>query len=133
MKEAAKTAVFWAPNMSIGIHWLLHILPHFSHLTEMDFQIEEIQHKEKKDNPSGTALLLFDNLKKVVASLPPPLFIRGGGVFGVHKIMALGQDEVIEITHSALNRKVFAVGALRVAQWIRNKKPGFYSMADVFK
>jgi 4-hydroxy-tetrahydrodipicolinate reductase len=69
----------------------------------------------------------------VEKQVPSPLSIRGGGVFGDHSILALSDSEVIEIKHRALNRNVFAKGALIAAHWILDKGPGLYSMEDVLQ
>ncbi len=127
-----KTAVLWAPNMSLGVAVLSKALGVFTKLKGFDFQIEEFHHKHKKDKPSGTALFLQKKLDEVVGQKnPEPLAIRGGGIFGVHKVYALSDCETIEFTHSALNRTVFAQGALTAARWIVGKKPGNYAMRDV--
>lgn len=131
-KCSKKIPVFWAPNMSLGIHWIASVLQRMAPLSEMDLQITEIHHKFKKDKPSGTALFLQNQLEPAVGrALAKPISIRGGGVFGVHQILGLGEFETIKITHEALDRKVFGAGALKVAKWIRNKSPGYYSMQDV--
>lgn len=127
-----KTAVLWAPNMSLGVAVLSEALSVFAKLKGFDFQIEEFHHKHKKDKPSGTALFLQKKLDEVVGQKnPEPLAIRGGGIYGVHKVHAMSDCETLEFTHSALNRTVFAQGALTAARWIVGKKPGSYAMRDV--
>ena len=124
--------VFWAPNMSIGVAVLGRMLRQFSHLRNADFQIEEIHHNKKKDSPSGTALMLQEKLKASVGkSIPEPIAIRGGGVFGIHRVFCLGEEETITIEHLAMNRRVFAKGALQAAKWVMNQPPGFYSMDEL--
>lgn len=134
-KKAKKSAVFWAPNMSIGIAIVMQMLESLKNLSDFDFQIDEAHHKHKKDSPSGTAILLQNKLQEVVGKkkLPKPLSTRGGGVYGVHRIQALSDEEVISIEHTALNRQVFAKGALWAALKIKNLKPGFYEMKDLLK
>ncbi|MGL4946386.1 MAG: dihydrodipicolinate reductase C-terminal domain-containing protein [Cetobacterium sp.] len=36
------------------------------------------------------------------------------------------------ITHKALSKKIFAVGALKCAEILKNKKSGLYTMEDMF-
>lgn len=130
---AKKIPVLWASNMSIGVAVLNRALEAFSAISDFDFQIEEIHHIHKKDKPSGTAITLQKNLEKVVKrNLPHPLSIRGGGVFGVHKIFAMSAEEVVTFEHTALNRGVFAKGAVKAAMWLAGKKPGLYSIEDCF-
>jgi len=57
--------------------------------------------------------------------------IRGGNIIGEHKIIFAGSSETIEISHTATDRSLFAMGALEAAQWLVDQKPGLYSMNDV--
>ena len=57
--------------------------------------------------------------------------LRGGSVTGDHSVIFAGPMERIELTHRAEDRTMFAQGAVKAALWARDKKPGFYSMADV--
>lgn len=132
---AKKSPVFWAPNMSVGVALVARMLDAFKLFDQFDFQIDETHHQHKKDKPSGTALFLQERLQSVVGhkKLPEPLSTRGGGVFGVHRIQALSDEEVISIEHTALNRRVFAKGALWAAQKIVTYKSGYFQMKDFFK
>ncbi|QDK36141.1 4-hydroxy-tetrahydrodipicolinate reductase [Bdellovibrio sp. NC01] len=131
-KYGKQIPLLWASNMSMGVVVLNEALKVFSAISNFDYQIEEIHHNRKKDKPSGTAITLQENLEKAVGrELPEPLAIRGGGVFGVHKIFAMSDEEVITFEHSALNRTVFAKGAVRAAVWLAKQKPGQYQIRDV--
>ncbi len=63
--------------------------------------------------------------------VPEPVSIRGGGIFGIHKVFAMSEDEVITLEHNALNRNVFAKGAVKAAKWLWEKKSGQYHMRDI--
>lgn len=129
-----KIPVLWSPNMSLGIAVVKRALASMAYFPHADFQIEELHHNRKKDNPSGTAVDLNAHLERVVKrALPKPLGIRGGGIFGVHKVWAMTDEEVILIEHQALNRTVFARGALIAAAWIVKQKPGLYSIDHVLE
>ncbi len=132
LKSAAqKIPVLWSSNMSMGVAVLNEALKVFSALKGFDFQIEEIHHKHKKDRPSGTAVTLQKNLEKAIGKkAPEPLSIRGGGVFGVHKIFAISDEETITFEHTALNRAVFAKGAVTAGLWLLKKKKGYYTISD---
>jgi 4-hydroxy-tetrahydrodipicolinate reductase len=134
-KAARKIPVLWASNMSLGIHLLLDLLPTFTRVKELfDFQIVEIHHRRKVDAPSGTAKTLQSQLVEAVdRTVSEPVSIRGGGVFGVHKVLALGEEEVLTIEHQALNRTVFARGALLAAKFCARRRKGLYSMSDVLR
>ncbi|GAB1475311.1 4-hydroxy-tetrahydrodipicolinate reductase [Bacillota bacterium] len=131
IQEAAKhIPVFQSPNMSVGIHALCKALPSIvSALGEgFDAGIFEVHHKYKKDVPSGTAYLLKNCLDQNCRGVSA---LRIGSMPGEHRIIFAGQDEVLELTHTAYSRKIFALGALRAAAFIADKAPGLYSMDDL--
>ena len=59
--------------------------------------------------------------------------VRGGNIVGEHTVIFAGNDEVIEIKHSATSKEVFAVGAVRAAIFMKDKGAGLYSMSDLVK
>lgn len=125
-------AALWAPNMSLGVAVLSRMLSELRNLKGFEFQIEELHHKRKKDKPSGTALFLQDKLEAAIGeSAPEPLAIRGGGIFGIHRVWAMGEEETITLEHNAMNRRVFARGALNAAVWLLPQKPALYVFDDV--
>ena len=131
-KSSELTPCLWAPNMSLGINLMAEMLGFLKTLESFDYQIVEAHHKKKIDAPSGTAKFLQDALtSKVKKDVPEPLAIRGGGIFGVHEVHVMGEEETLKIEHTALNRAVFARGALTAAKWIKGKEPGLYKMSDV--
>ena len=134
LRAASKnTAVIWAANMSMGVTLVSEMLRTLAKYQDAEFQIEELHHKRKKDSPSGTALFLQKVLQgERKEKLSQPLSIRGGGIFGIHRIWAMAEEETITIEHTAHNRKVFARGALQAAEWLVGQKPGLYRMANVF-
>lgn len=126
-----KIPILWAPNTAPGVHWVKRIFSQLGIPPNFDVQVTETHHTRKKDKPSGTALLLQDAIVAKKKNVPPPLSIRGGGVFGIHRIDLMSEDETITIEHQALSRTVFARGALDAALWLQKKKPGVYTMDDV--
>lgn len=127
-----KVAILWAPNMSLGVAIVNEILKTFKSLPDFDYQVEEFHHNKKKDKPSGTALLLQKTLEETLGrELPEALSGRGGGIFGIHKVWAMSDEEVITVEHTALNRSVFARGAVQAAQWLVSQPPGQYSIGNV--
>ncbi len=127
-KLSEKVPVLLSYNFSYGINLILRILKQFKeNLSVYDASLIEIHHRYKKDSPSGTAKLLSEaigNLRDIHA-------LRIGGVFGEHKIVFASEGEVLEITHRALSRKVFAEGVFRAINFILGKDKGFYTMEDV--
>jgi 4-hydroxy-tetrahydrodipicolinate reductase len=59
--------------------------------------------------------------------------VRGGDIVGDHTVLFAGSGERLEIKHQAHSRTAFASGAVRAADWVVDKEPGIYSMADVLK
>ncbi len=128
----ASIAVLWAPNMSLGVAVLSRMLAELKNLEGFEFQIEELHHKHKKDKPSGTALFLQEKLEAAIGEqAPEPVAIRGGGIFGIHRVWAMGEEETLTLEHVAMNRRVFARGALKAAQWLVKQKPALYVLNDV--
>ena len=126
--------VMWSFNMSLSIAVLMKTIENLQMISHFDFQIEETHHKMKKDSPSGTALSLQKKLEKVTQStLSDPLSMRRGGVSGVHKIWAYGEGETLCFEHVALQRRVFARGALWAAEKLLKKSKGFYEFGDLLK
>jgi 4-hydroxy-tetrahydrodipicolinate reductase len=163
LNSASKvTPILQTSNTSLGIAVMHELLKLSCKILGESFDIElsEIHHNRKKDAPSGTALALgktiaeelnaastakqdFDSRKKLgragndTARCPGELgiqAIRGGNVAGEHTVYFLGEDERLEIRHVATSRKIFANGALRLAEkLVTIKTPGLYSITDVLK
>ncbi len=127
-----KVPVLLSYNFSIGINVLLKFLGSIaSSLEGYDVAIVEKHHRFKKDKPSGTARLLESAIREG-ANVPVDVHaLRMGGIFGEHTVIFASQGEVIEITHRALSRRVFAEGVIRAIEFIRDKEKGFYTMGDV--
>lgn len=150
---ARKTAIVFAPNMSVGINLLMALTEKVASILGNDWDIEvlEMHHNRKVDAPSGTALGLGEAaakgrnvvLKDVAqrvrdghtgARRPGDIgfaTLRGGNVVGDHSVIFASENERIELTHRAAGREIYARGAVRAALWARGKKPGLYTMRDV--
>ncbi|WP_417668366.1 4-hydroxy-tetrahydrodipicolinate reductase [Roseibium sp.] len=140
-------------NMSLGVNLLAALVKKAAQALDADFDIEvlEMHHKHKVDAPSGTALLLGEAASdgRQIALADHSVrsrdgitgerkagdigfaTLRGGSVIGEHSVIFAGEGERIELTHRAEDRQLFAKGAVKAALWAFDKKPGFYSMADV--
>ncbi len=145
---AAAIPVVYSQNMSAGINALRDIVGHLSKALGGDYDIELIEkhHNLKEDAPSGTAQLLLSAIdgigSKTVVNGRHGLnkrakneigvhAVRGGTIAGEHSIIFAGPDEIIEIKHTALSKRIFAEGALRATRFIITQKPGLYNMQDV--
>jgi len=130
--------VVMAANMSVGVNVLWKITEEAATVLGKIFNVSvrEVHHIHKKDKPSGTALEIVRRLAKALRVAPeriPVESIREGEVVGDHSVLFSGAGESLEITHRAVSRDTFALGALRAAKWIVGKKPGLYSMVDVLE
>ncbi|MGD0678029.1 MAG: 4-hydroxy-tetrahydrodipicolinate reductase [Polyangiaceae bacterium] len=149
-RAAARVAVLWEPNMSLGVHVLSRLVERaVLALDEWDVEIVETHHKAKIDAPSGTALRLAEVVERArsratrvahgrqgrVGPRPDQEIgmhaLRGGDVIGDHVVHLLGGGERLELTHRATSRDVFAHGALRAARWLAGRGPGEYALSDV--
>lgn len=134
-RTASRIPILYSGNMSLGVAVMSAMIGKFSAVRDWDFQISEVHHSQKKDRPSGTALLLETRLASAInRRLPPVQSTRGGGVPGIHEVLAMGPDEVLTIRHTAFDRRVFARGALRAARWLFDKgRPGLYDLSDLYE
>ncbi|MCI8608557.1 MAG: 4-hydroxy-tetrahydrodipicolinate reductase [Firmicutes bacterium] len=87
-----------------------------------DVRIVEAHHTKKKDAPSGTALTLARaagierSQEQKTSELPKILSLRMGTVFGEHSVYFALEDEIIELKHTALSKRIFAIGALEAGK-----------------
>lgn len=149
---SGKTALLRSANMSLGINTLFKILKNISPLLAdagYDIEIVEKHHNQKLDAPSGTALALADAINESLEEAYGYKFdrskdrakrpkneigisaVRGGTIVGEHEIIFAGEDEVIEIKHTAYSKKIFAKGAVEAAKFLAGKSAGLYTMKDV--
>ena len=150
---AKKTAIVKSGNMSLGVNLLAALVEQAARCLPDDYDIEilDIHHRDKVDAPSGTALMLgraaadgrgVDLDARMVRGrdgVTGPrqagdigfAVIRGGGVVGEHSVLFAGSEEVLTFSHKALDRALFAKGAVTAAKWAADKPPGLYSMRDV--
>ena len=135
MRQLAKTKpVLAAPNTSRGISLMRKFMAHLAESArDADISIVEAHRREKKDAPSGTALLLAQVIRAAGAEIKKEniFSLRGGDVAGEHTVRFALPGEYLEITHRATGPEVFAHGALRAAVRLHHLPPGLYAMEDV--
>ncbi len=149
--ESKNIPIFFSANMSIGINLLIDLVCKASKILESNFDIEIIEkhHNQKIDAASGTALAIADAISNTVSYEPEYVYdrhsvrqkrdkkeigihaIRGGSIVGEHEVIFAGLDEFIEIKHFATSKEVFAIGAVKAAEFLTNKGPGLYNMKDL--
>jgi len=151
---ADKIAIVMSGNFSLGVNILIGLVEHAAlRLDARDWDIEvlETHHRRKVDAPSGTALMLGEaaangrgrDLSELQSApydgITGPrepgkigfASLRAGGVIGEHTVMFASEDEMLTLSHSAIDRSLFAKGAVAAAAWVRNRRPGLYDMQDV--
>lgn len=143
--------LFFSANMSLGINLLIDLAKKATKLLSENFDIEIIEkhHNQKIDAPSGTALAIADAISQETAYRAEYVYdrhtsrkkrkpseigihaVRGGTIVGEHSVIFAGNDEIIELKHSAASKEIFAVGALKAAAFMVDKPAGMYSMNDL--
>lgn len=134
--EAVKeedASLLWAPNFSVGVTLFVELARRAAEImSKSDFSaaMVETHHSAKKDAPSGTALAIVNAMEGPLGKKLPVTSVRTGSVPGTHELIFDGSFEQITMRHEARDRRVFADGALRAAEWLKGKK-GVYTMRDV--
>lgn len=151
--HATRIGIVRARNFSLAVNLMLALIEQASaRLGEgWDIEIAETHHRRKVDAPSGTALMMGEaaahgrgaSLEQL--KTPPYDGVTGpradgaigfsvkrqGGVIGDHEASFASDEEILTIGHRALDRAVFARGALAAARWVATRGPGLFSMRDV--
>ena len=149
--ESRRRPVFLAANFSLGIAVLNHLVRQAVQALGPQFETEvfEIHHRRKADAPRWhrprVGSLGRGGIRLPMARIPTcsgwkrrtrrkrksalPRFEAGRS--GEHTVYLLGDSERLELTHRATNRDVFALGALRAAEWVAHRAPGLYDMKSM--
>lgn len=150
---AAEIPIVLAANCSAGLNAVLALVTEAARLLggAYDVEIIETHHRHKVDAPSGTALLLLDELLRARGGSregratfgragqtgPRPAgqigvhAVRLGDLIGRHEIHFGANGETVTITHQVQSRESFALGALRAAAWVVKRPAGMYTMREV--
>ena len=150
-KAAELIPVIKATNTSLGVNIVNEIVAFATKLLkDFDIEIVEKHHNRKIDAPSGTASTLLEIVKenlddgndyrtvygregysKRAEKEIGVHAIRGGNIVGEHTVIYAKNDEIIEIKHEALSRKMFSDGAVKAIEFLKGKDAGKYTMRDV--
>lgn len=153
--DAGRTIpVFQAANFAPGVNLVIAIAERLGAALAAethDAEILEMHHRQKIDAPSGTALAIGRavaagrgvDLAAVIQSGRDGhtgaretgaigfAALRGGQIVGSHSAIFTSAVEQITLTHHALDRRIFAEGAVRAALWLAGRQPGHYGMRDL--
>ena len=152
-KNSQLSPIIYSSNMSVGVNLLFSLIDKAVRSIDNNWDIEvlEMHHRHKVDAPSGTALSMgkvaaasreyqFEKIKKLSREGKVGqrsneeigfATLRGGSVVGDHTMILAHEDERIELTHKATNRKIYANGAVKAAIWCSDKQKGLFSMKQV--
>lgn len=149
-KASEEIAIFKASNYSLGVNLLVHLCKKAAAFLGEGFDVEVIEthHNKKVDAPSGTAITIAKAIQEEKENSYLTYgrqgtsckrdkdeigvhAVRGGTIVGKHEVNFFGEDEVITLTHEAHSKAVFAQGALRASEFIKDKEKGMYSMPDL--
>lgn len=150
-----KIAIVKSGNMSLGVNLLAALIEQAARRLPDDYDIEiiEMHHRLKVDAPSGTALMLgraaadgrgVDLGARSVRVRDGVIgerragdigfaVVRGGAIIGEHQVLFAGSQEVLTLSHAAIDRGLFARGAVAAATWVVGRPPGLYSMRNVLE
>ena len=154
-KEAIRSAakhipIFFSANMSVGIAVLIRMAKDAAKaFPDADIEIVEMHHNRKLDVPSGTALMIANELKQVrrdaelcvgrheAGKRKPNEIgihsIRAGNEIGTHEVIIATESQVLTLKHEARDRALFAEGAIAAAEFLFGKEPGLYQMEDLLR
>ena len=152
-EHAKRIAIVRDRNFSLGVNLMIGLVEQVAARlgADWDIEISEGHHRRKVDAPSGTALMIGEAAAKGREAklgdlrVPPHdgmtgprkagsiafSVTRGGAIIGDHEAAFISDEEILSISHRALDRAIFAKGALAAAKWAVGQRPGLYSMRDV--
>lgn len=137
MELSKNIPVMQSGNFSIALHGFIETLKFAANKLsdDTDVSIIELHHNQKKDAPSGTAIMIQDALINSNVRLNHDNIhissIRGGTIVGEHKVIfANCNDEIIEYRHQVSSRRALVNGAIEISKWLSKQPNGFYSMDD---
>ena len=131
--------ILYSPNMTLGVNIINSFLKEFGpSLRNYDIDLIETHHRNKKDSPSGTALMLGKSISENILEKEFDNYhsLRSGdGGFSEHEIVFAYGSERIRIHHQIMNSDIFAMNAIMAAKWIlkEEKGAGLYSMQNLLQ
>lgn len=149
IEASKKIPVFFTANYSLGVAVTAKLVKEAVSYIDGDIEIIETHHNRKVDAPSGTALMLANEIKSVKPELEIKCgrnglskreqneigiqSIRMGNVVGIHEVMINTGNETLTIRHEAHARSLFANGALTAAEFLIGKPAGLYDMKSLME
>jgi 4-hydroxy-tetrahydrodipicolinate reductase len=132
--EKAGIGFLYGANFSIGVNLFFETAQAAAEAVRHSYsgQIFERHHQQKKDAPSGTALVLQRIVKEQSGREVEITSFREGEVVGMHELIFDSPNDRIYLCHDAKSRRGYAEGAVLAAEWISGKR-GFFEFKDVWR
>jgi 4-hydroxy-tetrahydrodipicolinate reductase len=124
----------YAANFSVGVNLFFEVARTAAAALQHQYfgQIFERHHAQKKDAPSGTAVMLQGIVQDAARTELEITSFREGEVVGMHELVLDSPSDTIYVCHDAKSRRGFAEGAVQAAEWLSGKK-GFFDFKDVWR
>ncbi len=152
ISREAEIGVIWSGNFSLGVNLFFQMVRSageiINRFDNYDVAVHETHHRYKADSPSGTAEMighiLLNEIERKTRTISAAATVRPeadqllissmrcGSIPGVHQVIIDGESDTITLEHSARNREGFAAGAIRAAEWIKERK-GFFNIDDMLQ
>lgn len=133
--DEALGRLFWTSNFSLGVNIVMEMNKRLAAIMKnyegYAVDMTEIHHTQKKDAPSGTAIVLADQIEEYYGHRPQIESIREGMVPGIHEIRYTSDVDIITLRHEAKSRDGLALGAVLAAEFLVHQAHGFYDMNDL--
>jgi len=127
-KLASETVVFWSPNITLGVNYLLFAAKFLKKIAPwVDIEIIE-EHFKGKEGVSGTAIKIAEALDLEKSDINS---VRAGGIVGKHEVIFGFPYQTVRLIHESISREAFGNGVVFVAENLGNKKAGLYNFEDI--
>ncbi len=127
-KAAEQTVVFWSPNITLGVNYLLFAAKFLKKIAPwVDIEIIE-EHFKEKNGVSGTAIKIAEALNLEKSDINS---VRAGGIVGKHEVIFGFPYQTVRLIHESISREAFGNGVLFVAENLKDKPIGFYNFEDL--
>jgi len=127
-KLSNETVVFWSPNITLGVNYLLFAAKFLKKIApSVDIEIIE-EHFKGKQDVSGTAIKIAEALDLETSDINS---VRAGGIVGKHEVIFGFPYQTVRLIHESISREAFGNGVLFVAENLANKKNGIYNFEDL--
>ncbi|KAF2506602.1 dihydrodipicolinate reductase C-terminal domain-containing protein [Flavobacterium foetidum] len=129
LKELAKkTTVFWSPNITLGVNYLLFAAKFLKKIAPwVDIEVNE-EHFKTKQGTSGTAVKIAEALDVDRENINS---VRAGGIVGKHEVIFGFPFQTVRLIHESISREAFGNGVIFVAENLKEKEKGLYNFEDI--